>query len=75
MGLYSSRDFDHSSSDQLVICCPECECPLTLHQPDSDLPNRLLATCDDCKAWFLTDGRTHSLIPLAQYFRDQPQTS
>ncbi|MFO0950050.1 MAG: hypothetical protein U0835_02650 [Isosphaeraceae bacterium] len=34
--------------------CPLCGGGLEIHQPDCDLPRRLLATCDDCKAWFVT---------------------
>ena len=49
----------------LALTCPHCEFPLTLHQPDPELPDRLLATCDDCKAWFLTNlaGQVSSALP------------
>ena len=50
------RQSDESTDSQVEICCPTCEFSLTLHQPDPDLPDRLLATCDDCKSWFLTDS-------------------
>lgn len=39
----------------LCPCCPRCDSNLSLHQPDEDLPDRLLATCDFCKAWYWTD--------------------
>lgn len=35
------------------LACPECDSDLVLHQPDGNRPERLLATCDECKAWFL----------------------
>ena len=35
--------------------CPRCECSMTRHQPDPRLPNCLLATCDDCASWFITN--------------------
>ena len=37
-------------------CCPACERLLNLHQPDESLPNRLLATCDSCLAWYCLFG-------------------
>ena len=47
---------DRTTFQTLVstTCCPSCGCLLTLHQPDLELPDRLLATCDDCKSWYLT---------------------
>jgi hypothetical protein len=35
--------------------CQSCQQPLDIHQPDSDLPYRMLATCDACKAWHLVE--------------------
>jgi hypothetical protein len=37
--------------------CKSCGSHLTFHQPDQRLPDRLLATCERCKAWYLTDPR------------------
>ncbi len=48
----------------LSFCCPQCESFLTLHQPDPELPDRLLATCEDCKSWYLTAPKGNSLIPI-----------
>jgi hypothetical protein len=36
-----------------VLCCPDCEIPLDLHQPDLAEPMQLLATCGCCSRWFL----------------------
>jgi hypothetical protein len=44
--------------------CQECESTLRLHQPDPELPDRLLGTCDDCKSWFLIDLAEEIVIPL-----------
>ena len=44
--------------------CQECESTLRLHQPDTELPDRLLGTCDDCKSWFLIDVARGIVIPL-----------
>jgi hypothetical protein len=44
--------------------CPECGCELLLHQPDESLADRLLATCDECKAWFLTGPEVRDLVRL-----------
>jgi hypothetical protein len=52
------------AADQLATCCPECEAELSLHQPDPQLPNQLLATCGKCKSWYLTDSQGEALTPL-----------
>lgn len=35
--------------------CLRCGALLDVHQPDADLPDRMLATCDTCKSWHLID--------------------
>jgi hypothetical protein len=49
----------------MLLCCPRCEASLTVHQPDPMLADRLLATCDDCKAWYLTDEHGSELRFIA----------
>ena len=34
-----------------ALCCPGCELPLNLFQPDENEPTRLLGTCDSCTKW------------------------
>jgi hypothetical protein len=51
------RESDELTTSAVVRACPNCENDLTIHQPDPDLWNRLLATCDDCKSWFVLEGR------------------
>ncbi len=34
------------------LCCPDCQLPLDLHQPDEEQPTQLLGTCDGCSKWF-----------------------
>ena len=34
------------------LCCPACQVPLNLHQPDEEQPSQLLGTCDCCSRWF-----------------------
>ena len=36
-----------------VLCCPDCEVLLDLHQPDLSEPMQLLATCECCRRWFI----------------------
>ena len=47
-------------------CCPRCEEPLNLHQPDESSPGQLLATCDQCLGWYslfeLKDGESEFLM-------------
>lgn len=35
--------------------CRNCESPLTLIQPDMDMPERLIGACEECKHWYLID--------------------
>jgi hypothetical protein len=58
------QDFAPSDSDWRVIRCPRCRWPLVLHQPDTEVPDRLLATCGECKSWFLLATESAELIPL-----------
>ena len=62
-----SEEFDPSSPS---ICCDVCENLLVLHQPDSETPDRLLATCEGCEAWFLANGDGTVLIPLPTWPAD-----
>jgi hypothetical protein len=34
------------------LCCPECEVPLDLHQPDDNEPTQLLGVCGSCNKWY-----------------------
>ena len=45
------------------IRCPKCGDYLTLHQPDQNLPHRMLGTCD-CRAWYGIDTDQGVMIPL-----------
>jgi hypothetical protein len=54
--VYRWSPTDHFAPISLVICCPSCEADLTFHQPDTELADRLLATCDECKSWFLANS-------------------
>ena len=38
--------------------CLHCSSALSLHQPDLELPGRLLGVCEGCKRWFLIDVLT-----------------
>jgi hypothetical protein len=53
--------------------CQSCKTVLDLCQPDSNLPDRFLATCPKCGEWFLVDTSEHdetarliSLAPIAK---------
>jgi hypothetical protein len=54
------------AADEVANSCPQCEAHLTLHQPDPELPNRLLATCDECKSWYVTDSQGEVLTPVSE---------
>ena len=40
---------------QPILACLECGSPLENHQPDAELPELFLATCDLCKSWHLVN--------------------
>lgn len=35
--------------------CLRCGGSLEIHQPDASMPERMLATCESCKAWHLIE--------------------
>jgi len=35
--------------------CLHCGASLEIHQPDASMPERMLATCESCKAWHLIE--------------------
>jgi hypothetical protein len=47
--------------------CPTCTGSLTVHQPDPDLPNRLLGVCHDCKSWFFLGARKKAVQLLIAF--------
>jgi hypothetical protein len=51
--------------------CDTCGAPLDVHQPDADLPDRLLGTCQGCKAWWLLDGEAGLMARLPDSLRVQ----
>ena len=44
------------STENNALMCRKCGSDLTLHQPDTERPERILGTCNECKAWYLFDG-------------------
>ena len=64
--VFSWRPAAQPSSESLGMSCPRCEGWLTLHQPDADLPDRLLATCSECKSWFLASSDATALARLPE---------
>jgi hypothetical protein len=58
-----------STDEDNVLCCPDCQVPLDLHQPDLAEPMQLLATCGCCTRWFMLveldlDGSETLLLEL-----------
>jgi hypothetical protein len=47
---------DRTREEIVASSCPDCESPLVLHQPDPELPHRLLGVCEACKAWYISDA-------------------
>ncbi len=53
---------DHD--DPLVVQCASCHGSLVLHQPDEELPERMLGTCEECQTWFLIYADTQLMLKL-----------
>jgi hypothetical protein len=59
-----------------AVRCLSCAKTLDIHQPDSDLPDRMLATCESCKRWYLIECSPDDseavvvLLPPAEPFRE-----
>jgi hypothetical protein len=55
---YTSLDFLRFSAPSerpIQGKCLKCSSELTIHQPDINLPERLLGVCESCKHWYLID--------------------
>ena len=61
MGRVSAVSGVRDEDGVIEADCPRCGHELVVHQPDAGCPDRLLATCKGCHAWFLT---TAALRPL-----------
>jgi hypothetical protein len=46
--------------------CPRCRQSLELHQPDVELPDRLLGTCFHCRTWALLEVGVEGEINLVE---------
>src|SRR5271166_1350535 len=42
------------STEGAPLVCRTCWSDLILHQPDPEMPERILGTCDECKTWYLS---------------------
>jgi hypothetical protein len=47
---------DSDTIETVPQVCRACGSELDLHQPDPEMPERLLGTCGDCKTWYLLEG-------------------
>jgi hypothetical protein len=59
INCHDTRDWFMSEPDSIEVdplVCRKCASVLTLHQPDSDMPDRILGTCGGCKTWYLFNG-------------------
>ena len=63
--------------DPTAMACPSCPACLLLHQPDPELPDRLLGTCSECQAWFLIHAAAEVMVrlPGADELGDFPPAS
>jgi hypothetical protein len=61
-------DVDRLSADG----CPDCGGTLTLHQPDQESPDLLLAACQECRGWLLIDTNEGIIVrfPVQRLLRE-----
>jgi hypothetical protein len=52
------------SDDLSSILCTKCYSLLERHQLDTELPSRMLGTCESCKAWYLIDVEEGLMVLL-----------
>jgi hypothetical protein len=69
LALHHRAKFERAD---LSCCCPRCGCLLTRHQPDPELADRLLATCDDCKSWYLTTNPSGTALSPIRRTKARP---
>ncbi len=65
---------DRTDPDHLAgVPCPVCRQAVVVHLPDIAAPHRLLATCNQCKSWFLMDDASETMIqlPTSDQLREQ----
>jgi len=54
----------HSPADSDWVCCLNCGEHLDQIQPETQLPERLVGSCDHCGRWYLLDWDPGSLKGL-----------
>jgi hypothetical protein len=52
------------TEDLSEVECPGCHGHVAIHQPEVRLPDRLLGTCESCRAWFLIDAAAGLMVLL-----------
>ena len=52
------------ADDVVEMACPRCHNCLSIHQPDEQLPDRLLGTCEECRTWFLINAAAGVIVRL-----------
>jgi hypothetical protein len=52
------------ADDYSSVRCSDCHAQLVIHQPDEEMPGRLLGACLECHAWFLIDAGAEVMLRL-----------
>src|SRR5215471_14675520 len=65
IALARDRIHRHPLADDATgMACPRCHAYLLIHQPDQQLPDRLLGTCYECRTWFLINATAGVIVRL-----------
>jgi len=54
----------YDPADPGIVQCTSCHDSLIMHQPDENVPDRLLGTCPECRTWFLIYSDTEVMVKL-----------
>jgi hypothetical protein len=63
--------FEMTAGNLAGLKCPGCDSPLAIHQPEIEIPDRLLGTCESCGLWCEIDrvpGGDPVLTPVQSPF-------
>jgi hypothetical protein len=65
--LVPTYDPVYVPDDLSEFSCPHCGELLSLHLPDPQLSERMLATCEECKSWYLLDRVGCRIVMLPDF--------
>jgi hypothetical protein len=62
--IFPCFESDRTREEIVEPACLQCGASLVMHQPDPQLPHRLLAVCEVCKEWYVSDPYGLLMTPI-----------